>query len=71
MIFVGVLLTNSHPVAQIEPGGELVLTKLSPPTYPPLARQARLVGDLEICVEIGRDGGIETTKGNHGASTHS
>ncbi len=37
---------------------EVVLTKLSSPIYPQLARMARIVGDVKIQVQIRRDGSI-------------
>ena len=36
----------------------VVLTKLSPPVYPPLARQARITGDVKIAIGIRQDGSI-------------
>ena len=38
-----------------------VLAKLSPPIYPPLARTARIIGDVQIELSIRRDGSIEST----------
>jgi TonB family protein len=38
--------------------GDVTLTKLSLPTYPPLARQARIAGDVKIQVLIRRDGSV-------------
>ena len=40
----------------------LVLSKLSSPTYPPLARQARIAGDVELEVRIRQDGSIDSVK---------
>lgn len=42
------------------PGPTVVLTKLSPPTYPPLARQARINGDVKVAVLVRRDGTVES-----------
>ena len=39
-----------------------VLTKLFPPVYPPLARQARIIGDVKIQLRIRRDGAIESAE---------
>lgn len=39
---------------------EVVLMKLSPPIYPPLARQARISGDVEVKLGIRKDGSVET-----------
>lgn len=41
---------------------EVVLTKLSTPVYPPLARQARITGDVVVQVSIGKDGSIESVE---------
>ena len=42
------------------------LVKLSPPVYPPLARQARIMGDVRIQLAIRRDGSIESSEGVSG-----
>jgi TonB family protein len=42
------------------PQGGVVLTKLFDPTYPPLARQARIAGDVDLTLAIRRDGGVES-----------
>src|SRR5256885_757490 len=38
--------------------GEAVLVKLAPPTYPPLARQTRISGDVQLLVEVRQDGNV-------------
>jgi TonB family protein len=38
----------------------VVLVKLSPPIYPPLARQARMAGDVKLRLSIRRDGTVES-----------
>jgi TonB family protein len=40
----------------------VVITKLSPPVYPPLARQAHITGDVVVQVSIGKDGSIESVE---------
>jgi TonB family protein len=40
----------------------VVLVKLSPPIYPPLARQARITGDVSVQVSIRKDGSIESAE---------
>jgi TonB family protein len=40
----------------------VVLSKLSPPIYPPLARQARISGDVGLELRIRQDGSIESTQ---------
>ena len=38
----------------------VVLTKLFQPVYPPLARQTRIVGDVELQLEVRADGSVES-----------
>jgi hypothetical protein len=38
----------------------VVLTKLFPLTYPPLARQTRIVGDVDVLVEVRKDGVVKS-----------
>jgi len=38
----------------------VVLNKLTPPIYPPLARQARIAGDVTLTLSIQPDGSIES-----------
>jgi TonB family protein len=40
--------------------GEVVINTLSPPTYPPMARQAHITGDVRLLLAIGRNGSIES-----------
>ncbi len=44
------------------PEAEVVLTKLSPPLYPPLARQARIMGEVKIQMLIRKDGSVESAE---------
>jgi TonB family protein len=44
------------------PQPEVVLIKLAPPVYPPLARQARIMGDVKVQVLIHKDGSIESAE---------
>jgi TonB family protein len=39
-----------------------VLSKLSPPVYPPLARQARIAGDVKLELRIRPDGSIDSVR---------
>jgi TonB family protein len=41
---------------------EIVLNQVSPPAYPPLARQARIGGDVKIKVEIRQDGSVASAE---------
>jgi TonB family protein len=43
------------------PEAGVVLTKLVPPIYPPLARQARIAGDVKVQVLIRKDGAVESS----------
>lgn len=40
----------------------VVLAKLSPPVYPPLARQARITGDVKMQVRIRQDGSVASAE---------
>ena len=40
------------------PQASVVLTKLSPPTYPPLARQTRIAGDVELTLDVRSTGSV-------------
>jgi hypothetical protein len=44
--------------ASLETG--VVLTKLTSPVYPPLAKQARIVGDVKVVVAVRKDRSIES-----------
>jgi len=48
------LATQSAPASTIE------ISKLSPPTYPPLARQARIAGTVELNVALRPDGSVDS-----------
>jgi TonB family protein len=59
------LLAFQNPFARAAtqtetPQTEVVLTKLSPPNYPPLARQARITGDVKTHVAIRQDGSVDS-----------
>jgi len=43
-----------------------VLVKLSDPTYPPLARQASIIGDVNLLLNIRRDGSVESATVENG-----
>jgi TonB family protein len=42
------------------PQGDVVLIKLTQPIYPPLARQARIAGDVELTIEVRKDGTVQS-----------
>jgi TonB family protein len=68
MLAVAVLYLSpviEHALAQSPQSSEApqsgaVLTKLSDPMYPPLARQARIAGDVDLMLTIRRDGSVES-----------
>ncbi len=62
---VGLFLTPHNLIPQGEAKGQeikgqVVLSKLFPPNYPPLARQARIFGDVHLKVSIHSDGSINS-----------
>jgi TonB family protein len=53
--------------AQVQNGSDttqdgVVLSKLSTPIYPPLAKQARVWGDVNLTVHVRKDGSVESVK---------
>jgi TonB family protein len=40
----------------------VVLAKLAPPVYPPLARGARITGDVKVLLAIRQDGSVESAE---------
>jgi TonB family protein len=46
--------------AEAAPHGKASLSKLSPPAYPPMARIARVLGQVEIAVKIREDGTVDS-----------
>lgn len=40
----------------------VVLVKLSPPVYPPMAHQARIAGDVKLYVHVRKDGSVESAE---------
>ena len=55
----GTVLSPSPTETQ---SGTVVLTKLSPLVYPPLARQARISGDVIVRLVIRSDGSVESAQ---------
>jgi len=67
ILLVGTLVSGSiikslaqSGVAANSPQGEVFLTKLATPFYPPLARQTRITGDVELMLEIKENGSIQS-----------
>lgn len=64
---IALLPSTSHQFSVAQAGAHdaslaphAVLTKLFPPTYPPLARQAMIAGDVKLEVSAHPDGSIES-----------
>src|SRR5580693_8711289 len=55
---VGVKISAQNAGGGDSSQGEVVMTKLVAPVYPPLALQARIVGDVEVTVNVRPDGRI-------------
>jgi len=58
-------LISVRTLAQNPPNSEspqegVVMTKLLPPVYPPLAKQAHIVGDVALMLKVRQDGGVES-----------
>jgi TonB family protein len=67
LVVAAVCLSGSveHASAQLAqspqvPHGGVVLTKLSDPTYPRLAQQARITGEVDLMLSVRRDGRVES-----------
>jgi TonB family protein len=65
MLLRVVLVLSCSALAQdirqpVTTNSEVVIAKLSPPIYPPLALQARITGTVELNVTVRRDGSIES-----------
>lgn len=63
IVIAEILIAGGHSHAQnagASPKGEVVLVKLAPPAYPPLAWQAHITGDVFVTVDVGQDGGIRS-----------
>lgn len=58
--FDTVVAAQQTPPAGSRPKGEVVMTDRSNPTYPPLARTASISGDVELKLEIRKDGTIQS-----------
>jgi Gram-negative bacterial TonB protein C-terminal len=60
LLSVGVLWSGQTQSTET-PGGP-ILVKLFPPVYPALAKAARVVGDVELMLEVRRDGDLQFVK---------
>jgi TonB family protein len=64
--FVMLFATSNGFLAQgttsILSEGNVSLTKLLQPIYPPLAKQARIAGDVVVEIQVRKDGSVESTQ---------
>jgi hypothetical protein len=61
-VFAGAQNADTANAASAQESPSVVMTKLFPPVYPPLARQARIMGDVKIQLLIHQDGNIESAE---------
>ena len=61
LALIATAATQSAPSPET-PKAEVVLVKLFPPIYPPLARQASIAGDVKVQLRIQKDGTIESAE---------
>jgi TonB family protein len=52
--------SSAHSATSAQAQGSVVLNKLFQPVYPPLARQTRITGDVELILEVRTDGRLES-----------
>ncbi len=55
-------IAAAQAAAPETPRFEVVLNNVYPPVYPPLARQARIMGDVKIQVRIRKDGSVDSAE---------
>jgi TonB family protein len=55
----GALFAQSHPNPEASKS-QIILTELFPPSYPPLARQTRISGDVQLELKIRQDGSVDS-----------
>jgi hypothetical protein len=60
LISVGGLYSAQTPSSVVEPSEAPVLVNLAPLRYPPLALAARVWGDVEVTLEVRKDGNVES-----------
>ncbi len=61
-LMVSAIAEAQDATGSATPATGVVLTKLSPPVYPPLARQARIMGDVTVQVLIRKDGSVASAE---------
>jgi hypothetical protein len=67
ILSIAVAESMAQSPAKAQPTGDnVVLTKLFQPIYPPLARQTRITGDVELTLEVRKDGSVESANPTSG-----
>jgi len=61
-LLFGAKAVGARPQAADSPEAGVALTRLFPPVYPPLARQARITGDVVVKLQIRADGSVESAQ---------
>lgn len=59
--FVGVSLAQENNRVETQKA-KITLIELSPPVFPQLAQQARIVGDVEVKMEVRKDGSVASAE---------
>jgi TonB family protein len=62
ILLLSVAVANSSAQSASDTQGQqgVLLTTLFQPVYPPLARQTRIIGDVELTLEVRQDGSLES-----------
>jgi TonB family protein len=58
--FAAATCPGAQSGTSVQSAGNVSLTKLFQPVYPPLAKQTRITGDVLIEIEVRRDGSVES-----------
>ena len=61
LLFIQIVLAQTNPQGEKQ-DSRAVLVKLSAPAYPPLARQARIMGYVKLKAEIRPDGSVASAE---------
>jgi TonB family protein len=59
---VSIIPAFAQDAATVEPQTGVILVKLSPLRYPPLARQARIRGDVKVSIHVRTDGTVASAE---------
>ena len=59
LVGAGTLLAQNPPNPDAGKN-QVILTELFPPAYPPLARQTRITGDVQLALKIRQDGSVDS-----------